>query len=208
MDPLLLLTERCPALAPCLPDMQKALAAMCQAWRGGGRLYICGNGGSDADARHIVGELMKGFENRRPVRLPAEALKRLSPETAELMGRHLQGALPAHSLSGESSLATALANDVDARMAYAQQVWGYGRPGDCLLAISTSGNAENVCLAAELARALGLATVALTGRAGGRLAGLCDIAIRVPADRTADVQELHLPVYHALCRAAEKEFFT
>jgi len=168
---------------------------------------VCGNGGSEADARHIVGELMKGFEKRRPVRFSPEVASRLAPATAAILEAKLQGALPCHALSGETSLTTALQNDVDADIVYAQQVHGYGRQGDCLVGISTSGNAVNVRLAAELARAMGLRTVALTGRGGGGLAGLCDVAIRVPADGAANVQEYHLPVYHALCRALEARFF-
>ena len=144
---------------------------------------------------------------KRLVRLPQGVAEKLSPETAALLSGKLQGALPAHSLTAEASLITALCNDVDADIIYAQQIYGYGKPGDSLVGISTSGNARNVCLAAELARAAGINTIALTGRAGGKLAGLCDVSIRVPADSTPEVQELHLPVYHALCAALESCFF-
>jgi len=201
------LIEKYPSLSECLPDIKKAFSLICQTYDGGGRVYVCGNGGSEADAKHIVGELMKGFMKRRPVRFPAELRKKLSPETVELFEDKLQGALPCHALSGETALITAVVNDTDPRLIFAQQIYGYGRPGDCFIGISTSGNAADVCLAAELARAMGLSTIALTGRGGGKLAGLCDAAVRVPADTTPDVQELHLPVYHALCAEAEAQYF-
>lgn len=201
------LVRQYPALKACLPDIWQAFCRLCRVYRGGGRLYVCGNGGSEADARHITGELMKGFERQRPIRFPEEVRSRLPGETAALLEGRLQGALPCQALSGESALMTAFANDVDPDLVFAQQVYGYGRPGDGFIGISTSGNSANVCLAAELARAMGLETVALTGRGGGRLAAACETAIRVPAERTAQVQEYHLPVYHALCRALEAEFF-
>jgi D-sedoheptulose 7-phosphate isomerase len=201
------LVRRYPELAVCLPDIEAAYNALCRTFEGGGRVYVCGNGGSEADAKHIVGEFMKGFMKKRPVAFPPGVSARLSGETAALLKSRLQGALPAHSLSGESALLSALANDIDADIVYAQQIHGYGKPGDCFIGISTSGNAANVCLAAELARAMGLSTIALTGRGGGKLAKLCAAAVRVPADSTPEVQEYHLPVYHALCQAVEANFF-
>jgi len=201
------LSKQYPALSECLPDIQSAYETICRTYKNGGRLYVCGNGGSEADAQHIVGELMKGFEKRRPVSFAADVSAKLSKDTAILLKDKLQGALPAHSLSGETALLSALINDIDADIIYAQQIFGYGRPGDCFIGISTSGNAANVYLAAELARAMGLHTIALTGRDGGKLAKLCGTAIRVPADTTAGAQEYHLPVYHALCRAVEAHFF-
>ena len=184
-----------------------ALDILTETFKNGGRLYVCGNGGSAADCQHIVGELMKGFEKKRPVHFTSDMRSKLTPNTAELLENTLQGALPAHSMTCEASLITALCNDISADIIFAQQIYGYGRAGDALICISTSGNAVNVCLAAELAKAMGIRTIALTGQSGGRLAALCDVAIRVPADGTAKIQELHLPVYHALCRDVENLFF-
>ena len=196
-----------PALEICRQPIIEAYEALCRTYAGGGRVYVCGNGGSAADAGHITGELMKGFEKKRPVRLTPQVASRLSPDSAAILEKKLQGALPCHNLSAETALMTALINDIDTDIVYAQQIYGYGRPGDLFIGISTSGNATNVLLAAELARAMGLNTVAMTGREGGRLAPVCDIAICVPADKTAGVQELHLPVYHALCRGVEARYF-
>ena len=196
-----------PALEVCRQSINKAYEALCRTYDGGGRVYVCGNGGSAADAGHITGELMKGFEKKRPVRFSSDVATRLSANTAAILEKKLQGALPCHNLSAETALMTALINDIDADIIYAQQIYGYGRPGDLFIGISTSGNAVNVLLAAELARAMGLYTIALTGRSGGQIAPICDIAICVPAEKTANVQELHLPVYHALCRAVEAHYF-
>ena len=168
----------------------------------GNKLMLCGNGGSAADAEHIVGELMKGFLLKRPVAeqvfpggVPDPALEKL------------QGALPALSLNGHPALAAALVNDTDASLIYAQQLLGLGRPGDVLLCISTSGNARNCCLAAQTARALGVEVIALTGAGGGRLAELSDFLIAVPERETYLVQQMHLPLYHALCARLEARFF-
>ncbi|MEI6432373.1 MAG: SIS domain-containing protein, partial [bacterium] len=161
-----------------------------------------------ADSDHIVGELMKGF--LRPRRLPAPVQERLARGSQEI-GPHLaaglQGALPAISLCGHHALLTAIVNDNGADYVFAQQVYGLGREGDTLLGISTSGNSRNVLYAVEVARTLGMHTIALTGRSGGAMAARMDIAIRVPADTAVAIQELHLPVYHALCSALETRFF-
>ncbi|MDR1692207.1 MAG: SIS domain-containing protein [Oscillospiraceae bacterium] len=187
--------------------LDDAITACIRAFEKGGTLYICGNGGSAADCQHIVGELMKGFQMKRPVSLPVKVRGSLSPETAVRLESSLQGALPAHALTVETALISALCNDIDADVVYAQQIYGYGKPGDVLLCISTSGNAENVVLAAELAKAMGLTVVALTGRDGGKLAALCNIVIRAEADTTAEVQQRHLPMYHRLCREVEAWFY-
>lgn len=174
----------------------------------GGTLLLCGNGGSCSDAQHILGELMKGFYLTRP--LPAgerQVIREKTMDTAPDAAEKLQGALPAIVLSEHSTLMTAFSNDVDANLAYAQQVIGYGRPGDVLLGISTSGNARNVLLAAQVASARGLATVALTGGDGGALSKACDLSIIAPGTGPAEVQELHLPIYHALCAMLETFFF-
>ena len=167
-----------------------------------------GNGGSCADCEHIVGELMKGFWLKRP--LPENVRARVRAATDGLLpgaADRFQRGLPAIALTGHASLSTAVQNDLDPSLAAAQQVMGYGRPGDVIIGISTSGNAPNVALAISAAKALGLNALGLAGRKGGRLRTLCDCAICVPADATADVQELHLPVYHTLCAMLEEAFF-
>jgi D-sedoheptulose 7-phosphate isomerase len=174
----------------------------------GGKVLVCGNGGSAADADHIVGELMKGFLRKRP--LPADqraSLAAADPEFGDDIAAKLQGALPAINLSAASAFTTAFGNDVSAYLAYAQAVLGYGRRGDALVGLSTSGNASNVLAAFTVARNLGLKTIGLTGSGGGKMSGRCDILIKVPAQSTPKVQELHLPVYHCLCAMVEAHFF-
>ena len=202
------LVQRVPGLNECAADIQAAFELLAAMYRGGGKLLICGNGGSAADSEHIVGELMKGYLSKRP--LPDAVRRSFSavfPDDGAYLADHLQGALPAISLVSQTSLLTAYANDVAADMFFAQQVYGYGRPGDGLLAISTSGNAANVVRALQVARVVGLRSIGLTGRKGGALKGLCDIAIRVPADETPAIQEYHIAVYHTLCEMLEREFF-
>jgi len=196
-----------PSLSDCIRDITMAYERIKQTYHDNCRVYVCGNGGSEADARHITGELMKGFEKKRPATFDEAIRRKMDVSTALLLEQKLQGALPCHSLCSESALISALVNDIDADIIFAQQIYGYGRTGDSLICISTSGNATNVCLAAELAGAMGLHTIALTGSSGGKLAGLCDVSIKVPAESTAQVQEYHLPIYHALCRAVEDYFF-
>jgi D-sedoheptulose 7-phosphate isomerase len=179
--------------------MESALAWMIECFEKGGKLLICGNGGSASDADHIVGELMKGFRARRRV-----TDERIPTDLREL----LQGALPAISLSSQDALITAFANDVAPEMIFAQQVYGYGREKDVLLAVSTSGNSVNVLNAAKVAKALGIRVIGLTGAEGGRLASEADVSIKVPETETYKVQEYHLPVYHYLCMTVERHFFT
>lgn len=202
------LLDRYPDLAPCQADIEAAYRQLEAAFTAGGTVLVCGNGGSAADSEHIVAELMKGFALPRP--LPATDRRQLEaafPETGARLADHLQGALPAISLVSQTSLATAFANDVAPDMAFAQQVYGYGRPGDVVWGISTSGASANVIHAMQVARARGLRTLGLTGRSGGELAGLCDVTICVPHDDTATIQERHLALYHALCLALEAHFF-
>ena len=197
-----------PALAPLRSGLLDAYALLQGAFESGGKLLLCGNGGSAADADHIVGELMKGFLKKRPVPQEfAAKLAEISPAHAEYLTKNLQQPLAAVSLVAGVALPTAFANDQAGDLVFAQQVYGIGRTGDVLLAISTSGNSANVIYAVELAKALGITTVALTGKSGGRLKAIADITIAVPDDETYRIQELHLPVYHALCIAAEAEFF-
>ncbi len=204
------LTERYPALLACADDICKAYEILSQSFAGGGKLLIAGNGGSCADAQHIVGELMKSFVLPRPA--DGEFVKRLAaidPTRAETLSKKLQGALPAIALTDAQSLNTAYINDVEGggTLTFAQQVYGYGREGDAFMGISTSGNSENVVQAAVTAKAKGLKVIALTGEGGGKIASFADCAIRVPCRETYKIQELHLPVYHALCLMLEENFF-
>jgi D-sedoheptulose 7-phosphate isomerase len=185
-----------------------AFQLLAAAFRGGGKVLVCGNGGSAADSEHIVGELMKGFRSRRP--LPAADQAKLEQscgsEGRELAAR-LQRALPAISLVSQVSLASAVANDLGGELVFAQQVYGYGRPGDALIALSTSGRAANVLAACRTARAFGLRILGLTGQDGGALAQACDVCLRAPASDTAEVQVWHLRSYHLLCALLEAELF-
>ena len=168
---------------------------------------MCGNGGSAADSEHIVGELMKSFKKRRPIDAETQKAHSFLGERGELLGKTLEGTLRAIALTTHTALSTAFANDKLPAATYAQQVYGYADRGDVLLAISTSGNAENCALAAVTARAKGVRVVALTGKNESKLSSLADVSIRVPETETYKVQELHLPVYHCLCAMLEEEFF-
>lgn len=175
-------------------------------YRNGGKVLVCGNGGSAADSEHIVGELMKGFNLRRPV--PQEIKDKFADASdGERIVSALQMPLRAISLASHIGLMTAFANDCDADMIFAQQVLGYGDCGDVLIALSTSGNSKNVVYAAETAKAVGVKTLAITGGKDSRLSEICDVTIKLPRYTPFEVQELTLPVYHALCAAVENEFF-
>jgi D-sedoheptulose 7-phosphate isomerase len=201
------LFARYPALEACRADVSAAYEILCASFRAGGKLLVCGNGGSAADAEHIVGELMKSFKRRRPVpERIAAALEAQGPDGAALVAK-LEGALPAVSLVSMSGVITAFANDVAWETAFAQQVLGLAREGDVLLAISTSGDSANCVAAVRVAHAAGARAVAFTGRRESRLSGLCDVTVRVPETETYKVQESHLPLYHALCAMLEAEIF-
>ncbi len=195
------LFARHPRLEPCRAQVAAAFDAMTVAFRSGGKVLVCGNGGSASDAEHICGELLKSFRKRRA--LPQDVAYRIRPEIAS----RLEGSLPAVSLVSMSGALTAFANDVAWETAFAQQVLGLGRPCDVLIALSTSGNSANCVAAAEVMKAIGGTAVAFTGAKESRLSDVCDVAIRVPETETYKVQELHLPVYHALCAAIEEELF-
>lgn len=174
----------------------------------GGKVLVCGNGGSCSDADHIVGELMKSFEGKRPLNISLQQkLEEISPDRGKILAEKLQHGLPAISLTVHQSLITAIANDIHGDVIYAQQVIGWGNPGDILIGLSTSGNSKNIVDAMITAKAKGLFTIGLTGETGGKMKDWCDILINVPETRTAYVQELHLPVYHAICMMIEKEIF-
>ena len=195
MDNLL---KRYPALDCCSQDIKKALELMIQTYKNGGKVLVCGNGGSASDSEHIVGELMKGFINKRPVideRIPCDIASKL------------QGALPAISLPSQSAILSAYINDVAPEMMFAQLVYGYAKPEDLVIGLSTSGNSKNVVNAVEVAKALGAKTLCMTGIGGGKLGDISDVTIKVPETETYKIQEYHLPVYHYLCAAVEKYFF-
>ena len=200
--------QRYPVLEPVKGDILKAYEIMRDCYEKGGKLMIAGNGGSCSDSEHIVGELMKGFVKRRPVSAElAQALKAADPQMGEKLAENLQGGLPAIALTNHAALSSAFANDVDGMLSYAQQVNGYGKAGDVFLGISTSGNAENVMYAAVTAKAKGMKVIGLTGKTGGKLAKIADVAIIVPEQETYKIQELHLPIYHALCLMLEDRFY-
>ena len=197
-----------PQLEAVREDIMGAYRALEACYANKKRVYICGNGGSAADALHIVGELMKSFVTARPMdRGTADKLLSACPDQAGYMIEHIQGALPACALVENAALATAFANDVKADLVFAQQLYGYAQERDVLLAISTSGNAANVLNAVRLAKAMGIVTIGLTGGMGGALKAACDICMVMPERETYKIQELHQPVYHALCRMIEARFF-
>jgi len=190
-----------PALSPCMEDIQTVFERLRDMYAAGGKLLICGNGGSAADADHISGELLKGFQSKRP--LSETDQTRIGADLAP----HLEQSLPAIPLTAFNALATAYTNDVNGDYIFAQLVLGLGQPGDALLAISTSGNARNVSHALRVARSKDLVTIGLSGETGGAMREHCDLMIRVPSRETFRIQELHLPIYHALCLMLEDHFF-
>lgn len=202
------LIERYPCLSVCREDIWKAYVTIKETYEQGGKLLIAGNGGSAADSEHIVGELMKGFvKTRRLEDNFQEKLREIDPIMGQVLGDKLQGALPAIALVDHVALSTAYLNDMDPLLGFAQQLYGYGREEDTFLAISTSGNSKNILYACVLAKAKGIKVVGLTGKDGGKLKELCDVTIVVPEKETYKIQELHLPVYHALCLMLEEEYF-
>ena len=195
-------------LASCDAEVAQAITALITCYEREGKLLVCGNGGSAADAEHIVGEMMKGFCLPRGLSdTDRTQLAFVAGDDADLLGTKLQYGLAALSLVSHSALITATANDQDGQLIFAQQVWGLGQAGDILLAISTSGNSQNILLAAKTARAKNMLVIGLTGATGGKLAELCDIAITVPSDNVAQIQEMHLPIYHHICASVEAHFF-
>ncbi|OVE78291.1 hypothetical protein BVX99_00260 [bacterium F16] len=193
------LIVRLPCLDGCKKDIQNAFDYLLACFRAGNKVLICGNGGSASDAGHWAGELLKGFESKRPLGSGSGL-----PEG--LLGK-LQDAVPVIPLPDFTSLQTAFANDVDAAYSFAQLTWALGKPGDILVGISTSGNSRNVSLAMQAAKARKMTTIGLTGQGGGEVKDLCDCCMCVPETRTCLVQELHLPVYHTLCLMLEDTLF-
>jgi len=202
------LMDRYPDLEPIRDQIEEAYKILENCYENGGKLLVGGNGGSAGDSEHIVGELMKTFEKKRPI--PADIITKMEGIDAQrgaLLGREIQGAMTAISITGHTALTTAVGNDVRPEFGFAQQVYGYGRPGDVLLAISTSGNAENIINAAIVAKAKGMKVILLAGKTGGELKKLADVSIIVPDDVTYRIQERHLPIYHTLCMELEDHFF-
>ena len=203
-----ILTEKYPVLSDCAEAIQKATDRIISCYKNGGKVLLCGNGGSAADCTHIVGELMKGFMKKRPVKAEAaEQLKQNNPKVDDELIQNLQCGLPAVNLCESQALLTAFCNDVNPEYIFAQQVFGLGKKGDVLIALSTSGGAKNVNHAARIARALGITVIGMTGERSSALEENSDICIKVPSSVTYQIQELHLPVYHAICDAVEAEFF-
>lgn len=203
-----LLLKRYPVLEPVKDQIIDAYLLLEELYKNGGKLLIAGNGGSAADAEHITGELMKGFKKQRKV--SDEFMKKLialDKEKGKVLADKLQGGLPAIALNNHSALNTAYLNDVDGFLCFAQQVNVYGKSEDLLLAISTSGNSKNVLYAAITAKAKGMKVIGLTGKDGGKLKDVSDIAIVVPENETYMIQELHLPIYHCICLMLEDKFF-
>lgn len=193
-----MLYDKYPVLQECKQEIENALLLMVETYKNGGKILVCGNGGSAADSEHIVGELMKGFKLKRPVkdeRIPEE------------FRAGLQGALPAISLPSQSAILSAFINDVDPEMMYAQLVYGYAKENDLLIGLSTSGNSRNIVKAIEVAKHLGVKTISMTGRKESNLSKISDVTIKAPATETYEIQELHLPIYHYLCARVEETMF-
>lgn len=207
-NPWKTLFSRYPALAGLAAALDAAAQTLESSIRAGRKILVCGNGGSAADSEHIVGELMKGFRHPRHLNPDQRArLETAFPKEGKALASGLQQTIAAISLASGVSLPTAFANDVDGSLVFAQQVLGLGCPGDVLWCISTSGNSANVLQALRVARTFGLKSIGLTGPGGGAMAALCDVLLAAPGSDTAEIQELHLPIYHALCTELEIRFF-
>lgn len=203
-----LLCERYPALKIVEDDIARAYQILEDSYKNGGKLLVAGNGGSAADAEHIVGELMKGFKlPRKPQSDFADKLIQTNTELGAVLAENLQGALPAIALDGHPALSTVYMNDCEPLLCFAQQVNGYGKTGDVFLGISTSGNSKKVLYAATTAHAKGMKVIGLTGAKSSKLEQMSDVCIKVPQIETYMIQEFHLPVYHCLCLMLEDEFF-
>ncbi len=199
---------RYPKLEETRGDLLDAYELLRRCFEAGNKLLVAGNGGSAADAEHIAGELMKGFLCKRPL---SEELRHRFAEIEPIKGREiserLQGALPVLPLTSQDALSTAFLNDMDVENIFAQKLLGYGKKGDVFLAISTSGDSENIIHAAITARALNIKVIGLTGSTGGKLKSYCDVLVKVPESETYKIQELHLPIYHSWSLMLEEYFF-
>lgn len=203
-----LLVERYPSLESAKNDIVAAYLLLEESYENGGKLLVAGNGGSAADAEHIVGELMKGFKlPRKPEADFAEKLVEENQELGSVLAENLQGALPGNCIGWHPALSTAYMNDCEPLLCFAQQVNGYGKSGDVFLGISTSGNSKNVLFAATTAHAKGMKVIGLTGAKDSKLKDMSDVCIKAPQTETYMIQELHLPIYHCLCLMLEDRFF-
>lgn len=197
-----------PELIACKSDLIDAFSLLKECYRSGGKVMVCGNGGSAADAEHIVGELMKGFTLRRKIDdKKRQILVSLFENDGDYLANHLQGALPAISLVSQTALSTAFANDVAPDMVFAQQVYGYAKKGDIIIGLTTSGNSKNIINAFKVGKAFGVKCIGMTGEDGGAAKDFCDVMLKSPAKETYRVQEYHLMMYHALCAMIEVELF-
>lgn len=201
------LIERYPALKECGEDIAAAVRLVIDTYQAGGKLLLAGNGGSAADCEHISGELLKGFMSKRPLSEEKRREMCASYPIEEDVLDKLQMGLAAIPLTSLSALGTAFSNDVSPELVFAQGVFALGKRGDTLIAMSTSGNSKNVLRAAEVAKAVGVKVIGLTGQGGGALKDVCDVCVCVPEAETYKVQEYHLPVYHYLCQKVEEHFF-
>ena len=203
------LCDRYPALSDLRSRISDAAEMIIGCYNKGGKLLICGNGGSSADADHLAAELMKSFESVRPLE---ESFKNRLYEISGIRGKYLasklEHSLPAISLSSNTALTTSVSNDIDPSLVFAQQIIGYGNENDLLIGISTSGNSQNIVDACITARALNINVIGITGKTGGKMKQYCDVLVNVPETRTAMVQELHLPVMHTMCRIIENHFYS
>ena len=202
------LIKRYPQLDVCKKDIEKAYLLLQKTYDKNGKLLIAGNGGSAADSEHIAGELMKRFKITRPINKElADKLMKIDAERGERLVKNLEMPLRAVPLTSHIAITTAYMNDADATGVFAQQMLGFGNEGDVFLAISTSGNSENIISACVVAKAMGIKIIGLTGEKESKLSKYADICIRVPETETYKIQELHLPVYHALCLMLESNYF-
>ena len=201
------LTTRYPMLCEHRKDIENAFNVLKTCFKKGRTLYLCGNGGSASDCEHIAGELLKSFKKCRPI--DEKFLKKFDVygEKGEALKKGLEGGLPAVSLCGHVAYSTAYANDKDPMFVFAQQVNAWGKDGDVLMTISTSGNSQNCLYAAMVAKARGMKVIGLLGNTGGALKEIADACVIAPEKETFKVQELHLPIYHCLCAMLEAEFF-
>ncbi|MBE6937490.1 MAG: SIS domain-containing protein [Ruminococcaceae bacterium] len=200
-------SEKNPTLVPLLPVINEAVEAIIACYEQGGRVFCCGNGGSSSDSAHIVGELLKGFLCERPQSDEMKARLSNHGPLGQLMAEKLQGSLAGIDLTTQQAIMSAVANDTDPVLMYAQQLWGLGRKGDVLIGISTSGNAKNVLAAGIAADILGMTSISFTGEKGGLMGEKFNIAIKAPSNWTPEVQEYHIAIYHLLCALVEAHFF-
>lgn len=202
------LLKKYPILISCEKDIDHAIEIIIKCYKRNGKLLICGNGGSCSDSGHITGELMKSFKIKRELsENEKQAFANAFGKDGEYISSRLQNALPTISLPDQTAILTAFNNDVDASLGYAQLVWGYGKTNDVLLCISTSGNSKNILNAAKTAIIKGIKVISLVGNTQCSLDSLSDCIIHAPCNETADIQELHLPIYHYICAKIEKHFF-